>query len=204
MAKAPVAGRAKTRLAAEAGLAVALRFTRHRVATLVRRLQAGGAWHTLLAVTPDRAVAARIWPRGVPLLPQGGGDLGTRMQRLMAAAPAGPVIIVGTDIPDITPSHIAVAFRLLGRHDAVLGPARDGGYWLIGLKRRPHVPRPFAGVRWSSAHALADTLANLRGRSVALLATLGDVDGASDLAAHAGRWQYVIRRHETDIDQSCG
>ncbi|HEX5958289.1 MAG TPA: TIGR04282 family arsenosugar biosynthesis glycosyltransferase [Hyphomicrobiaceae bacterium] len=198
MAKAPVAGRVKTRLAAEAGLAVALRFARHRTTALVQRMQGGGGWHTLLAVTPDAALPARIWPPGVPLLAQGGGDLGARMQRLMDLAPPGPVVIVGTDIPDIAPAHIAAAFRLLGRHHAVLGPAADGGYWLVGLKRRPHVLRPFAGVRWSTVHALADTLANLRRHSVALLPTLGDVDTAHDLAAHAGSlgrhiWQSTIK-----------
>jgi ribosomal protein L22 len=82
------------------------------------------------------------------------------------------------------------AFALLGRYDAVFGPARDGGYWLVGLKRRPRVLRPFAGVRWSSAHTLADTLANLGGRRTALVATLSDVDDARGFvqtAAHLGR-----------------
>ncbi|HEX6001635.1 MAG TPA: TIGR04282 family arsenosugar biosynthesis glycosyltransferase [Hyphomicrobiaceae bacterium] len=195
MAKAPVAGRVKTRLAAEAGLAVALRFARHRIAALVQRMQGGGAWHTLLAVTPDSALPARIWPPGVRLVAQGGGDLGARMQRLVDLAPPGPVVIIGTDIPGIAPAHIAAAFCLLGRHDAVLGPAADGGYWLIGLKRRPHIPRPFAGVRWSGAHALADTLANLRSHSVALLPTLRDVDTADDLAAHAESLGRHIRQY---------
>ena len=85
-------------------------------------------------------------------------------------------MIVGTDVPGIRPAHIAEAFRLLGRHDAVFGPATDGGYWLVGLRRRPRVLRPFANVRWSSPHALADTLANLEGRTVAFVATLSDVD----------------------------
>ena len=62
----------------------------------------------------------------------------------------------------------------------MLGPAPDGGYWLIGLKRSPHVLRPFAGVRWSSAYALADTVANLDGKRVAFAATLSDVDIAED------------------------
>jgi glycosyltransferase A (GT-A) superfamily protein (DUF2064 family) len=64
----------------------------------------------------------------------------------------------------------------------VFGPADDGGYWLIGLSRRPRLLRPFAGVRWSTPHALADTLANLRGRPVALLPALSDVDTPADFA----------------------
>jgi glycosyltransferase A (GT-A) superfamily protein (DUF2064 family) len=106
------------------------------------------------------------------------------MQHIFDAAPPGPVVIIGADIPGITRGLLAQAFRRLGRQDAVLGPARDGGYWLIGLRRRPRVLRPFAGVRWSSAHARADTLSNLEGRAVGLVATLGDVDDARDLAAN--------------------
>ena len=112
------------------------------------------------------------------------------MQRLFTRLPPGPVIIVGSDIPSIRPSHIAEAFRLLGGADAVLGPAPDGGYWLVGLKRTPRVPKPFAAVRWSGSHALSDTLANLKGRRVALAARLSDVDTAEDLrreGARAGR-----------------
>jgi hypothetical protein len=80
------------------------------------------------------------------------------------------------------PPGIAAAIRALGRADAVFGPAEDGGYWLVGMgPRRP--ARPFAGVRWSSGHTLADTLRNFAGRRVALLRRLRDVDTAEDLAA---------------------
>jgi glycosyltransferase A (GT-A) superfamily protein (DUF2064 family) len=99
--------------------------------------------------------------------------------------PPGPVVIVGTDVPGIEPAHIAEAFRRLGRHDAVFGPATDGGYWLVGLKRRPRLLHPFANVRWSSRHAHADTLANLAGRSVAFVTTLADVDNADDLRSNS-------------------
>lgn len=112
---------------------------------------------------------------------QGTGDLGTRMQRLLDTAPPGPAIIIGSDIPDITTRHIADAFERLRDHDAVFGPAPDGGYWLVGLRRVPRVPRIFADVRWSGPHALSDTLANLSGFRVALAAELADVD---DLASY--------------------
>ncbi|MFZ1103750.1 MAG: TIGR04282 family arsenosugar biosynthesis glycosyltransferase [Hyphomicrobiaceae bacterium] len=199
MAKAPVAGRVKTRLAREAGLATAVRFARHRVAALVQRVGTDARWSTVLAVVPDSATLSRAWPRGVPLMPQGGGDLGQRMQRLLGRGPPGPVVIVGTDIPDVARGHIAAAFALLGRHDAVLGPAEDGGYWLIGMRRRPRVLRAFARVRWSGPHALGDTLANLRGHSVALMPTLRDVDTAADLDRCGERWgrriHYLISKH---------
>jgi uncharacterized protein len=190
MAKLPVAGGVKTRLARDIGVAGATRFARHAAAALLQRVGYDRRWQTVLAVAPDRATRSRAWPQGVARMPQGSGDLGRRMQRIFACRHAGPVLIVGTDVPGITPAHIAEAFRLLGRHDAVFGPAADGGYWLIGLKRRPRVLRPFAGVRWSSPHALADTLANVRVYKVAFVATLSDVDDAQGFgssAEHFGR-----------------
>jgi glycosyltransferase A (GT-A) superfamily protein (DUF2064 family) len=102
------------------------------------------------------------------------------MQRIMDELPPGPVVIIGSDIPGISAEHIAAAFRLLGRHDAVFGPAEDGGYWLVGLRRRPKVPRAFADVRWSGPHALADTLRNLRAFSVGFVERLADVDDEAD------------------------
>jgi hypothetical protein len=71
---------------------------------------------------------------------------------------------------------------------AVFGPARDGGYWLVGFGPRRRPPAPFAGVRWSTGHALADTLRNCRGgpRPPALVRALRDVDTAADLAALRG------------------
>jgi uncharacterized protein len=185
MAKLPVAGGVKTRLAREIGVARASGFARHAAAALLQRVGFDRRWQTILAVAPDYGVHSRAWPRGLVRLPQGGGDLGARMQRIFDRGPAGPMLIVGTDVPGIRLAHIAEAFRLLGRHDAVLGPATDGGYWLVGLGRYPRVLRPFANVRWSSPHALADTLANLKGHAVAFVATLRDVDDAESFASSA-------------------
>jgi glycosyltransferase A (GT-A) superfamily protein (DUF2064 family) len=111
------------------------------------------------------------------------------MARFLRAEPGtrvapGPVAVIGTDLPGLGPRHLAEAFRLLGRHDAVLGPATDGGYWLIGLGNRRAVPPGLlAGVRWSTEHALADTLARLGHLNVGFAATLRDVDTAEDLRA---------------------
>jgi uncharacterized protein len=185
MAKLPVAGGVKTRLARDIGVADATRFARHAAAVLLQRVGHDRRWQTVLAVAPAQATWSRAWPRGVARMPQGGGDVGQRMRHIFACAPAGPVLIVGTDVPGIRPTHIADAFRLLGRHDAVFGPAADGGYWLVGLKRRPRVLSPFANVRWSSPHALADTLANLTTYKVAFVAPLSDVDDAGDWRASA-------------------
>jgi glycosyltransferase A (GT-A) superfamily protein (DUF2064 family) len=126
---------------------------------------------------------SRIWPVDLLRWPQGKGDLGQRMGAIFRGAPAGPVVIVGADIPGITPALIEKAFRALGDHDAVFGPAIDGGYWLVGLKRGvKSVPVDlFKGVRWSTKYALADTITTLRTTRVAKIETLRDVDTVADL-----------------------
>jgi rSAM/selenodomain-associated transferase 1 len=186
MARSPQLGRVKRRLGRDIGAVAATRFYRNCLSHAVMRLARDPRWRTVLAVEQN------LWPRpgNIVLLPQGEGDLGRRMQRLFALLPPGPAIIVGSDIPAIRPEHIAEAFRLLGQVDAVLGPALDGGYWLVGLKTRPRLLRPFAGVRWSTPYALADTVANLDGKRVAFAAMLSDVDDAQDLRrerAHSER-----------------
>ena len=190
MAKLPVAGRVKTRLARALGVGAATRFARHAMAALLQRLASDPRWQTMLAVTPDAAVGNRGWPRGIPRMRQGHGDLGCRMQRIMERLPPGPVAIIGTDIPQVTPAQIAPAFRALGHAHAVFGRAMDGGYWLIAMRRRPRVLKAFANVRWSSEHALRDTLARLGDAAVGFVATLPDVDDArafSEASAQFGR-----------------
>ena len=187
MAKAPVAGTVKTRLAKTIGTGEATSFYRVMTASVVRRLTRTRRWKSWLAVTPDRCVAEPFWPVGIDVVAQGPGDLGDRMGRLFEGLPPGPVVIIGTDIPDIAPADIADAFKALGGNDAVLGPAPDGGYWLIGLKRTPRVSKPFANVRWSSSDARADTLANLENSRVALLRELDDIDTADEYRAWRAR-----------------
>lgn len=181
MAREPRAGAVKTRLARDIGTIPATQFYRHALAHLLKRLACDRRWKTVLAVTPDSALMSPVWPRDVLLLPQGQGDLGVRLQRIFDDLPPGPVVFIGTDIPEIQPGHIAGAFRRLGSHDAVLGPATDGGYWLVGQRRSPRTRRIFSGVRWSGTHTLEDTLRNLGGASVAMLEPLEDAD---DKASH--------------------
>lgn len=176
MVKEPRLGAVKTRLARGTGAGAAMRFYRATSASVTARLAADPRWRTLLCVAPDTALRSPVWPAHIARVPQGRGGLGARMQRIFDRLPPGPVVIVGTDIPQISAARIARAFRALGNADAVVGPAGDGGYWLIGLKRSPRIMRPFAAVRWSGPHALADTLANLAGARVARIDVLGDVD----------------------------
>jgi len=183
MAKSPQMGRVKRRLAREIGMCAATRFYRNCLLHTVMRLAPDPRWRTVIAFDGGKEGASCFVPLlgEIELVLQERGDLGTRMQRLFNYLPAGPILIVGSDIPSIRPAHIAEAFKLLDHADAVLGPAPDGGYWLVGLRRTPSVLCPFAGVRWSGPHALADTRANLKGRRVALAARLSDVDTAEDL-----------------------
>jgi len=181
-ARAPALGRGKRRLARDIGDLAALRFERLMLARLLRRLRRDRRWHLRLAVTPDPALQRkRLWPRGTPIIGQGGGDLGERMCHALAICPPGPAVLIGTDIPALGPHHIAEAFRLLGRHDVVFGPAVDGGFWLVGARRSLCLPPLFSAVRWAGPHALEDVLANLpRQVSVGFAARLDDVDdGAS-------------------------
>ncbi len=181
MVKLPVAGSVKTRLAREIGAARAAWFYRNAAAAIIARLSHAKAWDTVLAVTPDASIHHSIWPRGLTRMAQGGGDLGRRMQRAIHRHPPGPVVIIGTDIPGIRLSDITAAFKSLGSNDAVFGPAADGGYWLVGQKRRPREISMFKDVRWSSSHALNDTLQNLRGYRIGFIAEKSDVDDAADL-----------------------
>lgn len=180
--RAPQRGSGKRRLARDIGDARALHFERAMLELLCRRLGRDRRWQLRLAETPDKARRRpRLWPRGVPVVAQGQGDLGRRMRRALDACPPGPAILVGSDIPALSPRHIAAAFQRLGSCDLVFGPARDGGFWLVGARRSPCLPPLFGQVRWSGPHALGDVLTNLPRRvSVGFVDRLADVDdGAS-------------------------
>jgi rSAM/selenodomain-associated transferase 1 len=182
MLKEPRAGRVKTRLGKDIGMTAAAWWFRHQVKRLLRRIQ-DPRWNVVLAVAPDRAgMQSRVWPVQLPRIPQGQGDLGARMARAMRRVPIGPVCVIGADIPDVGRKEIARAFAALGSSDAVFGPAPDGGYWLIGLRKtHPLPPKLFQDVRWSTKHALSDTRASLGTLIVALIDQLQDVDTIDDL-----------------------
>ena len=186
MIKEPRPGRVKTRLGKDIGMVGAAWWFRHQSARLIRRLR-DPRWQIVLAVAPEMAgMTSRVWPGDLPRVPQGHGDLGDRMGRMFHVMPPGPVCIIGADIPGISSAHIARAFAALGDNEAVFGPALDGGYWLVGLQRAGAVPHGlFQGVRWSTEHALADTMATLPGRRIAMIDKLRDIDTVADLGAAA-------------------
>ena len=183
-ARLPKLGAGKRRLARDIGTVQALRFQRVMQKLLLHRFARDRRWRTWLAVTPDRSGP---WPQYLAIVRQGRGDLGRRMARVARQMPPGPVVIIGSDIPGITTQHIAEAFNRLGYKDAVFGPAEDGGYWLVGLRRRPCFVDPFGGVAWSTPTTLRDTLVNLESCNIALVDMLEDVDDRESLARHK-RW----------------
>lgn len=178
-ARAPRLGTVKRRLAREIGDRAALRFHRLTLTALLRGLTGCRRFDVALAVTPDRAHVRVPW--GVERIGQGRGDLGQRMSQALGRYRR--VALMGCDIPQAGADDVRAAFRGLGRADAVFGPAADGGYWLIALGPR----RPgdlFGGTRWSTEHALADTLRQFRNHRVGFIRTLSDVDTAADYQRH--------------------
>lgn len=185
--RAPEPGRVKTRLAVEIGaleaLRVYMRLTRHAVAQALT-LAPQVAVH--VHFTPaDAGARVRRWlGEGPAYLPQAAGDLGERLgQAFQEAFAAGfiRVVVIGSDLPDLSSSLLHRALELLDEHAAVLGPAQDGGYYLLGL--REPLPELFRGIAWSTEQVLSQTLARLRAAGIepALLETLSDVDVAADL-----------------------
>jgi rSAM/selenodomain-associated transferase 1 len=180
MAKKPVAGAVKSRLAKSIGNIAALGVYRTLLTATVHNLAVDPRWKTTLAIAPDTALADPVWPAGIDQVAQGRGDLGQRMQRLFDLADPGPAIIIGTDIAFITRTDIADAFAKLGNNDLVFGDAGDGGYWLTGARRSPQVPVIFNNVRWSSPHTLTDTLANAKSLKMAWARKCFDIDDEED------------------------
>ncbi len=187
MLKEPRPGRVKTRLGRDIGATAAAWWYRHHAASLIRRLKHPG-WEMMLAVSPDKdGMRSRVWPANVARIMQGGGNLGDRMKRMFRAAGRRPVCIIGSDIAGLERAHIARAFRALGSSDIVFGPAPDGGFWLVGVKNGRLAPkRLFEEVRWSSAHALSDSVASVPGSRLAYVDCLNDIDTADDLRMTTG------------------
>jgi uncharacterized protein len=130
------------------------------------------------------AALARWLGADVAFVPQGAGDLGRRLASAVRSARArrrGPVVLVGTDCPALEGRHVAAACAALQRCDVALGPALDGGYWLLGLARP--AAALFRRIPWGTDRVLARTRAAARtaGQTVALLERLADVDRPEDL-----------------------
>jgi hypothetical protein len=193
-AKAPIPGEVKTRLCPPLTPDEAATLHGSFVLDMLERTKVAVAklqlpFHRFLACAPSSALAFfKIMEerQGIRLLDQVGEDLGERMHRTcvdLFAKGYEQVIIVGTDIPTLPLSVYQEAFAMLGRSNVVLGPALDGGYYLIGLSQPAE--KLFAGVPWSTDRVLAVTQqqAKTLGLSVGLTTAWRDVDTIADLQA---------------------
>ena len=183
--KAPVLGGAKTRLAAGIGKVHANRLYRAMIRAVIRNTS-DPRWDTQLWVAPDMAAYddfGGVWPDHLPRIMQGSGSLSPRLTRAMSAK--GPVIVIGTDAPQIRARDIARAIKLLRNNELVFGPSDDGGFWLIAANG-PVDAALFENIAWSTDTALADVEKNCAG-SVAYLRTLIDVDDIEALAKVRGQ-----------------
>ncbi|HEY0013064.1 MAG TPA: TIGR04282 family arsenosugar biosynthesis glycosyltransferase [Allosphingosinicella sp.] len=177
-AKAPVPGRVKTRLIPALGAQGAARLAAEMLERTVAEAIASG-----LAVELCGEPDAASWFDGeVAKTAQGGGDLGERLARAAERVLAEePLLLVGADCPALERRRLRAAADALAAHDAVIHPAEDGGYVLLGLTR--FHPSLFEGIAWSSSTVAAETIARIDalGWSLDVRETLADVDEPADL-----------------------
>ncbi len=184
LAKAPVAGFAKTRMIPALGADGAALLQQRLIERAAATAAAAGIGPVTVWATPDEAhpIFQALRARGFALERQGDGDLGRRMLAALAAAP-GPCLVIGTDCPALACDHLRTAADILcGGADVVIVPAEDGGYAVIGM-RKPE-PALFADMRWSTPGVMQETRRRLRRLGLAWQepVTLWDLDRPEDLA----------------------
>ena len=182
-ARYPRPGACKTRLIPALGPEGAANLHRHLTERTVRVLGESGLPVTV-AFTGEEASRFADWlGPDVVLVEQVDGGL---TERLLACLNPAPVIYFGADTPDLAPHHVEAAIAALERHDVVIGPAEDGGYYLIGMRRA--LPELLTDMPWSTDQVLPETLARLdrSGITPVMLEMLADCDRPEDLARWPG------------------
>ncbi len=181
-ARYPASGLAKTRLIPLVGAEGAAEVHRRLVERTVAIVRAAGL-ALVVHMTGGSPALFKSWLGDVPLVDQGEGDLGDRLARVPA-----PAILLGADIPGLTPHHLQAAVLALRRQPVAIGPATDGGYYLLGY--RSPVPFLFDDMPWGTDAVFIETVRRLDERSVPyqMLDPLDDCDRPEDLA----RWPELI------------
>ncbi len=204
--KAPVPGRVKTRLAIEVGVQRAAEIYRELGRRVVSAC-AGPGHDTVVWFAPAEARSAvREWLKGLSVAAfraQFSGPLGVRLAEAFRQHfddGARRVILIGSDCPGVDAVLVSSALAMLDEHDLVLGPAHDGGYYLVGL--RAPAPQLFQGIAWSTEAVMEQTLARARqlGLGSALLPTLRDVDTASDARALGVLPNAIATHSQQEVD----
>lgn len=186
--KAPLKGRIKSRLAAAIGADAALELYRRFVLDAIDTAGTLALPLRICIYPPDAVAATRTWLGSEQdCVPQQGNDLGERMERAFEQVfqkGHERALLIGSDIPELTGAVMQEALAALDTHDAVLGPAADGGYYLIGFTATSFVPSVFHDIAWSTSTVCDETLGRVRrsGRRVHLLPKLHDIDTKDDLS----------------------
>ncbi len=200
--KAPITGQVKTRLAGDIGEEAALDlyklFTSDILATVE---EAGYALRIFFSPPEGKTILADWLPSRYHLMPQEGKDLGAKMENAFArifAEGFSSAVLIGSDIPDLPAAIIHEAFFSLESNDAVIGPAADGGYYLIGFKKKTFLPDVFHGMPWSTRGVLSKTLPVLERalHCFHLAPRWNDIDTLDDLRA------FFHRNKAVDVIQS--
>ncbi|WP_298517077.1 TIGR04282 family arsenosugar biosynthesis glycosyltransferase [uncultured Kordia sp.] len=187
----PELGKVKTRLAKgigeKAALEVYIKLLEHTKSVLQKINTDKCVWYSVSVRQND------IWPDdSYQKKAQIGNDLGERMLHAFKDAfqqHYEKVIIIGSDLYDLQPKHIEEAIEALNSNDIVLGPAQDGGYYLLGMKTLHE--KAFAPKKWGTETVLADTMSDLDNQSIHLLETLNDIDHAEDLEPYEAFKNYL-------------
>jgi len=176
-ARYPEAGKAKTRLIPMLGPEGAARLYARLLERTLASAKESGLPTELRTTGASREAFAALCGENLAICDQGAGDLGERLARVPA-----PAIVIGSDAPALDAALLREACGLLDSHEVVIGPAADGGYYLIGFARP--IPFAFSGMAWSTSEVLAETLRRFSAEGIepALLPVLADIDTPEDLA----------------------
>ncbi len=198
--KEPGKGQVKSRLAKALGKELAKEAYIHFTLDVLRTIRNYPL--RIFFYPPDSRVALMRWlGKDFVCIPQKGRGLGKRMENAFIGSFSDGLekaLIVGSDIPDLAPEVIDEAFEALDKSDAVIGPASDGGYYLIGFKKTSFQPAIFRGIEWSSGSVFRKTMDIFRrfGSRVHILPAWQDVDTLEDLRA------LVMRNRVTNFRSS--
>ncbi len=187
--RAPVRGRVKSRLAAVIGEETAVELYKNFILDTIDMVKKTGYPFRICYYPPDAGSAVSSWLAGqYRLFPQQGSDLGERMENAFIRCFSEGferAVLIGSDLPDLVPAVLQEAMASLEEHDAVIGPASDGGYYLIGFHKHTLAPRVFHGIPWSTGTVFQETMAILHSSALAVhqAPKWNDVDTVEDLRA---------------------
>ena len=166
-ARRPEIGVGKTRLKRKIGKSLGTNFYKNNLSKLLRKLSADKRIQITLYVTPDSAI--KDWPnnigKNIKRKPQGKGHIGVKMMNALKSKP-DKKLLIGSDIPNISPEIIITAWKNLHNSKIIFGPSYDGGFWLIGLNKYKHTKTLFSNINWNSKDTLKQTFKNIHNKKL--------------------------------------